>query len=111
MSPDVIAQAWQLVYAAGRMSDGWAEGDDAVRKTLWRNLHASADVLRETLEQPSSATLSTREHELLVSTLVYHWRTSTSACGCGWSELGRSHAEHVTSVYEEALRREIKGVA
>lgn len=43
------------------------------------------------------------DHDLLVEVLVYHWRTSTSACGCGWSELGRSHAEHVAQVYEQSL--------
>lgn len=38
----------------------------------------------------------------LVEVLVYHWATSTSGCGCGWAELGHSHAEHVADVYEVA---------
>jgi hypothetical protein len=47
--------------------------------------------------------LSKKEHDLLVSVLVYHYRKDPGSCGCGWSELGRSHPEHVVSVYEEAL--------
>ena len=31
------------VVAAGRMTDRWAESDDAVRLTLWRNLHTAAE--------------------------------------------------------------------
>lgn len=40
------------------------------------------------------------DRDLLVNTLVYHWATNTSGCGCGWAELGKSHAEHVAKVYE-----------
>lgn len=32
-----------LVVAAGRMRDGWAEGDADVKNHLWRTLHATAD--------------------------------------------------------------------
>jgi hypothetical protein len=32
-----------LVIAAGRMLDGWAEGDAAVKQQLWRALHQAAD--------------------------------------------------------------------
>jgi hypothetical protein len=32
-----------LVVAAGRMLDGWAEGDDAVKGSLWRALHQAAE--------------------------------------------------------------------
>ena len=32
-----------LVVAAGRMRDGWAEGDDAYRQQLWQALHQAAD--------------------------------------------------------------------
>jgi hypothetical protein len=32
-----------VVAAANRMRDGWAEGDDAYKNQLWRNLHAAAD--------------------------------------------------------------------
>lgn len=32
-----------LVVAAGRMREGWAEGDDAYRKRLWQALHQAAD--------------------------------------------------------------------
>lgn len=32
-----------LVVAAGRMRDGWAEGDDAYRNQLWQALHTAAD--------------------------------------------------------------------
>lgn len=38
--------------------------------------------------------------EVLVEVLIYHWRRSISACGCGWSVLGASHAGHVADVYE-----------
>ena len=43
------------------------------------------------------------ERSILVETLVYHWRTSTAGCGCGWAELGRSHADHVADVYEASM--------
>lgn len=42
--------------------------------------------------------------EILVNVLIYHWRTNTSGCGCGWGVLGASHADHVVEVYEDALR-------
>ena len=32
-----------LVVAAGRMRDGWAEGDDAVEQQRWQALHTAAD--------------------------------------------------------------------
>jgi hypothetical protein len=38
-----------LLVAADRMRDRWAEGDEATRTDLWRNLHTSADVLRDAL--------------------------------------------------------------
>ncbi|MCW2674817.1 MAG: hypothetical protein JWP14_3406 [Frankiales bacterium] len=43
------------------------------------------------------------DRKVLVEVLVYHWATSTSGCGCGWDELGRSHAEHVANVYETSV--------
>jgi hypothetical protein len=45
----------------------------------------------------------TYDREVLVSTLVRHWPTKTSGCGCGWAELGRSHPEHVADMYEAAM--------
>lgn len=36
-----------VVVAADRMRDNWAEGDDAVRVDLWRNLHAAAEAAGE----------------------------------------------------------------
>jgi len=36
----------------------------------------------------------------LVDTVVYHWRTDSAGCGCGWAVLGASHAEHVADVHE-----------
>lgn len=32
-----------VVIAADRMRDHWAEGDDAVKKSLWVNLHTAAE--------------------------------------------------------------------
>lgn len=43
------------------------------------------------------------DRDVLVQVLVYHWRTNTSGCGCGWAELGHSHAEHVADVYEQSV--------
>jgi hypothetical protein len=39
-----------LLVAADRMRDRWAEGDDAVKQTLWRDLHTKADDLREAFD-------------------------------------------------------------
>ena len=46
------------------------------------------------------------ERDVLVNVLIYHQRTNTSGCHCGWAVLGASYAEHVADVYEEALRWE-----
>lgn len=47
---DLLVKAWALVHAQGRMLDGWAEGDDAAKRQLWRDLHRKGDELREALE-------------------------------------------------------------
>jgi hypothetical protein len=44
-----FAAVRELLVAADRMRDRWAEGDDAVRQRLWRELHTRADELREAL--------------------------------------------------------------
>lgn len=41
--------------------------------------------------------------ELLVEILVYHYRTNSAGCGCGWAELGKSHPEHIANVYEDSI--------
>jgi hypothetical protein len=38
-----------LLVAADRMRDNWADGDDAVRRDIWRSLHTKADDLRDAL--------------------------------------------------------------
>ncbi|MFY1588979.1 hypothetical protein ACN267_31315 [Micromonospora sp. WMMD734] len=38
-----------LLVAADRMRDRWAEGDEAVRRELWTNLHKRADDLRDSM--------------------------------------------------------------
>jgi hypothetical protein len=47
------------------------------------------------------------DREVLVTVLVYHARTNTSACHCGWgtaaAQLGMSHPEHVADVYEQSV--------
>lgn len=43
------------------------------------------------------------DRDLMIDILVYHWRTNTSGCGCGWVSLGRSHAEHVVEIYEMSI--------
>ena len=40
---------------------------------------------------------------VLVEVLIYHQRTNTSGCHCGWGVLGASYAEHVADVYEESM--------
>jgi hypothetical protein len=42
--------ARDLLVAADRMRDRWAEGDDSVKGQLWTDLHTKADELRETLQ-------------------------------------------------------------
>lgn len=46
------------------------------------------------------------DREWLVSVLIYHQRTDTSGCHCGWAVLGASYAEHVADIYEETIQRE-----
>lgn len=38
-----------LLVAADRLRDRWAEGDQAVKQQLWQALHTRADELREVL--------------------------------------------------------------
>lgn len=38
--------------------------------------------------------------EVLVLAVVEHTRRDGGPCACGWFELGRSHAVHVTEAYE-----------
>jgi hypothetical protein len=47
---------------------------------------------------------ATYRRDVLVSTLIYHYRKDSASCGCGWAELGRLHPEHVADVYEMAVR-------
>jgi hypothetical protein len=41
--------------------------------------------------------------KILVEVLTYHWATNASGCGCGWHDLGKSHAEHVATIYEDSI--------
>jgi hypothetical protein len=43
------------------------------------------------------------DRDALVTVLVYHYRKDGQYCGCGWGELGKSHAEHQADVYEESV--------
>lgn len=54
-------------------------------------------------EPTSNAASVCYDRAALVAVLVYHWRTETSGCGCGWAVLGASHPEHVADVYEMEL--------
>ncbi len=36
-----------VVIAADRMRDDWGEGDDAVKKRLWSNLHTAAEAAHD----------------------------------------------------------------
>jgi hypothetical protein len=38
-----------LLVAADRIRDQWADSDDAVKRRLWIDLHTKADAVRETL--------------------------------------------------------------
>lgn len=40
---EALALLRGVVVAAGRMCDGWAEGDAARKGELWRNLHSAAE--------------------------------------------------------------------
>ena len=41
--------ARDLMLAADRMRDRWADGDEQVRTALWQQLHTKADALRDAL--------------------------------------------------------------
>lgn len=43
--------AKQLVLAQGRMLDRYADGDNAVKEGLWRNLHEKGDACRKVLSK------------------------------------------------------------
>lgn len=46
-----------------------------------------------------------RHRDALVEVITHHHRSRIEGCGCGWSDLGRSHSEHVADVYELQCRR------
>ena len=46
---ELIEALRQYMLAQSRMRDKWAEGDDAVKNDLWRNLHALEDGARDLL--------------------------------------------------------------
>lgn len=48
------------------------------------------------------------DREVLIEILVYHYRKDDASCGCGWAELGRSHAAHVADVYELSVTEIIR---
>lgn len=48
--------------------------------------------------------MSVYDRAKLVQVLVYHQRTNTSGCHCGWGVLGASYADHVADVYEQAVQ-------
>lgn len=43
------------------------------------------------------------DREVLTNVLIYHARTDTSGCHCGWAVLGASYADHVADVYEQSV--------
>lgn len=43
------------------------------------------------------------DRKILVTTLIYHWRTKANRCECGWGSLGASFPEHVADEYEKAV--------
>jgi len=47
--------------------------------------------------------MTDHERQVLVEVLVYHQRLDIGCCGCGWSVLGASHAEHIADVYEQSI--------
>jgi len=51
---------------------------------------------------PVSAVLP-YDRDVLINVLIYHYRRDIKGCGCGWAELGKSHPEHVATVYEESV--------
>lgn len=56
MTINVEAAAWDVVRAAGRMLDHWAESSGQVRNNdLWQPLHQAADRLRLELETSDTA--------------------------------------------------------
>lgn len=48
--------------------------------------------------------LTNEERYILINVLIYHYRKDSQHCGCGWGELGKSHAEHVVDVFESSVR-------
>lgn len=49
------------------------------------------------------------DREVLTTVLIYHQRTDTSGCHCGWAVLGASYAEHVVDVYEACMAARADG--
>jgi hypothetical protein len=50
-----------------------------------------------------------KARDVLVEVLIYHYRTKSSGCGCGWAVLGHSHPEHVADVYFSSLTVRTEG--
>lgn len=58
-----------------------------------------------TAEQVLEALRSEAVHLIL----VYHYRRSIEGCGCGWGELGKSHARHVQELIVAEVEAAIAG--
>lgn len=53
-APDLLEALTAYVRAQGRMLDKWADGDDAVKTGLWRELHACEETARAALAKAQS---------------------------------------------------------
>lgn len=47
---EILYHLREVVFAANRMRDNYAEGDDKVKRSLWTDLHTKADAAREFYE-------------------------------------------------------------
>ena len=50
------------------------------------------------------AAVGAYDRDVLVTTLIYHWRTTANRCECGWGRVGASFPEHIADAYEQALQ-------
>ena len=97
--------AWDLVNAAERLRDRWAESSDEVRNAdLWQPLHAASDRLREALQAEEDA-----ETMLAVFLAWRHGGTALAAAPDGEiMAAGKLASELLDNLSTEVKRRTVE---
>lgn len=80
-------------------SDMMRESIQALQEMIVKQAHQITE-----LERKVQIWKKDKRRERLIQTLIYHQRLSNGKCYCGWTQLGKSHAEHIVIMFETEER-------